>query len=91
MVPPFSTIVTAGVAPGLPSVGMFNQPPGDEGRKRFPLTSLMVISNSFRREYAVIEFDDSHSPWTKLRRVPVLEVSSKGVNYCTFGKISGSI
>jgi hypothetical protein len=33
------------------------------------------------REYVVIEFDDSHAPWTELRRVPVLSVSASGIRW----------
>jgi hypothetical protein len=33
------------------------------------------------REYAVVEYDDSHSPWKELRRVSVLQVSASGVEW----------
>jgi hypothetical protein len=36
-----------------------------------------------RREYVVIEFDESQSPWKELRRVPVLEMSADGVKWLT--------
>ncbi|MGD9645492.1 MAG: hypothetical protein AB7U73_07255 [Pirellulales bacterium] len=33
------------------------------------------------RTYAVVEYDDTQSPWKELRRIPVLEVSAAGVNW----------
>lgn len=33
------------------------------------------------REYVILEFDDSSTPWKELRRVPVLNVSASGVKW----------
>ena len=33
------------------------------------------------REYSVVEYDDSHSPWQEVRRVSVLRVSASGVEW----------
>jgi hypothetical protein len=33
------------------------------------------------RRYELIEYDESKLPWKELRRVPVLEISAKGVKW----------
>jgi hypothetical protein len=45
--------------------------------------------NTCGREYVVIEFDDSHSPWKELRRVSVLSVSASGVEWSNSFKDPG--
>jgi hypothetical protein len=41
------------------------------------------------REYVIIEFDDSQSPWKELRRVPVFEVSATGVKWSSGFELPG--
>jgi hypothetical protein len=33
------------------------------------------------RSYEVIEYDDSHSPWKELRRMPALDISAAGIKW----------
>ena len=33
------------------------------------------------REYSIVEFDSSTTPWTELDRIPVLSVSAKAVSW----------
>jgi hypothetical protein len=52
----------------------WNQPPN---------AAPCVNSHTCEREYVIIEFDDSCSPWKELRRTPVLNVSQAGVTWRT--------
>jgi len=49
----------------------------DEQPNGAPCTSW----ESCGREYVIIEFDDSPSPWKELRRIPAFEVSASGVEW----------
>jgi hypothetical protein len=51
--------------------------PWDQSPNQAPCMSWMTCG----REYHVTEFDSSQKPWALLRRVSVLNVSSKGSNW----------
>jgi len=34
------------------------------------------------RNYEIIEFNNSETPWEEIKRTPLLEVSSKGIVWC---------
>jgi hypothetical protein len=51
--------------------------PWDQAPNRAPCMSWQTCG----RAYEVVEYDDTHSPWTELRRVAVLEVSASGINW----------
>jgi hypothetical protein len=46
-----------------------------------PNTAPCMSWRTCGREYVVIEFDDSQLPWNELRRIPVFEISAKGINW----------
>lgn len=41
------------------------------------------------REYAIIEFDVSSSPWKQMRRVSVMEVTASGVKWSSGSELPG--
>jgi hypothetical protein len=55
--------------------------PWDQAPNIAPCTSCKTCG----REYVVIEFDNSQSPWQALRRVPILDISASGIKWsCGF-------
>jgi hypothetical protein len=53
--------------------------PWDQPPNVAPCMSWMTCG----REYVVIEFDESHTPWKELRRVAVLAVSASGAKWAS--------
>ena len=51
--------------------------PWDQDPNRAPCMSWQTCG----RTYEVIEYDDAHTPWTEVRRLPALEVSASGVKW----------
>ena len=51
--------------------------PWDQAPNVAPCTSWRTCG----RNYEIIEFDDSTSPWKQLSRVPALEISAKGAKW----------
>jgi hypothetical protein len=51
--------------------------PWDEAPNVAPCSSW----ESCRRDFAIVEFDESQTPWRKLRRVPVYSISAAGLNW----------
>ena len=51
--------------------------PWDQEPNRAPCTSWRKCG----REYHVLEYDDSRTPWTLVRGVPVLNLSAIGVEW----------
>jgi hypothetical protein len=51
--------------------------PWDEAPNLAPCTSWRTCG----REYVILEYDDSSTPWKVLRCVPVLNVSASGVKW----------
>jgi hypothetical protein len=51
--------------------------PWDQPPNAAPCTS----SQTCQRQYVIVEFDDSCSPWKELRRVPALNMSAEGVQW----------
>src|SRR5574341_1379927 len=49
--------------------------PWDQGPNRAPCTNWRHCG----RDYEVVEYDDSQSPWKEVRRVGVLQVSASGI------------
>jgi hypothetical protein len=49
----------------------------DQAPNAAPCTSWKTCG----RDYVVVEYDDSQSPWKELRRMPVLRVSASGVEW----------
>jgi hypothetical protein len=51
--------------------------PWDQPPNRAPCTNWRTCG----RDYAVVEFDDSVSPWDEVRRTPVLEIAASGAKW----------
>jgi hypothetical protein len=58
--------------------------PWDESPNVAPCMSWRTCE----RQYVILEFDDSHTPWKELRRVPVLNVSASGVKWAIGFEVS---
>jgi hypothetical protein len=58
--------------------------PWDEAPNEAPCISWPTCE----REYVILEFDDSNTPWKELRRVPVLNVSASGVKWASGFEVS---
>ena len=59
----------------LAELERMTQIPWDEHPNRAPCQSWRTCG----RTYAVIEYDDSYSPWKELNRTYMLKISSEGV------------
>lgn len=55
--------------------------PWDEAPNRAPCTNWLNCG----RQYELVEYDDTASPWKELSRNLVLEVSAAGVRWGTVG------
>lgn len=53
--------------------------PWDEYPNRAPCMSWRTCG----RRYEIVEYDNSHLPWTELRRIAALDVSAAGVVWAT--------